>query len=279
MVLIRKIGLQEPDMLIVFLSTSYAILVFNAMIAKQIVPTYTQSVTKHPKPYLKLSVCLLVSWIGAFLIPIYFTPSALLFTFMSATSIGGCIGAYLSSRHRPELIKAALVATNLLAYYVLSATVYHGWMLAAFIASTAAVGYAGFLNLRFAADMLTCGFTSKQVVATRFWLLWAVALTFVLADHLLDRITSEVITYTAFIGLVSMILPLYVLQKSIEKLGADRTGIFMGFTPLVVVAFEYAFFKEFDVLTVIPVAVLPAVIIGVSEYQRRGRAIAQRTSS
>lgn len=267
-VLIRKIGLQEPDMLIIFLSTSYSILVFNMLIAKQAVPTYLRVVRFHKKPYFKLSLTLLVSWTGTFLIPIYFSPSALLFTFMSILSIGGCIGTYRSTKSTPELVKAVLLSLNLLGYYALSATVYHGWTFAAFIASTMVVGYAGIVNNRNAAGMLGYGFTSKQVVAIRFWLLWSVGLAFVLADHLLSHITPELMLSTAAIGLISMILPMYFLQKAIEKIGPDRTGIFMGFTPLVVVAFEYFFFQEWDLLTVIPVAILPLVIIGCSMYQR-----------
>lgn len=266
-------------MLVAFLSTSYAILVFNTMIAKQVAPTYVEVVAHHKMPYFKLSVLLLINWFGTFLVPIYFTPSALMFTVMSLNCIGGCIGAYLGSRTTSDFVKAALLVVNLLVYYAMSATVYHGWMLVALIVSTVLAGSAGYASLRYSAALLAGGLTSKQIISVRFWLLWAVTLGFVLAHHLLDRITPSLMYYTGIIGVIAMVLPMYCLQKSVEKLGPDSTGTFMGFTPLVVVAFEYAVFGDFDIFTAIPVAVLPAVIIGVSAYQRRGRSLVQRTSS
>lgn len=255
-------------MLVAFLSTSYAILAFNAMIAKQVVPTYREVLSHSKKPYFMLSLTLLLNWIGTFLIPIYFTPSAQLFTVMSLNCIGGCIGAYLGTRNNPDLVKAVLLSVNLLVYYALSATVYQGWMLVALIASTMTAGCAGYASLRYSAALLSNGLTSKQVIAVRFWLLWAATLVFVINSRLLSRITPGVLLWTALIGVAAMVLPLYFLQKSVETIGADRTGIYMGFSPLIVIAFEAAIFDELDLLTVLPIVVLPVVILGCEVYQR-----------
>jgi drug/metabolite transporter (DMT)-like permease len=106
------------------------------------------------------------------------------------------------------------------------------------------------------------------VIAVRFWLLWAATLVFVINSRLLSRITPGVLLWTALIGVAAMVLPLYFLQKSVETIGADRTGIYMGFSPLIVIAFEAAIFDELDLLTVLPIVVLPVVILGCEVYQR-----------
>ncbi len=259
-------------MLMVFLTTSYAIVLLHLVNARGIVGVYRRLISDHKLAYLRLNIALLVVWIGTFLIPIYFTPSSLLIAVMGLSGLCGLISRYIAARQTSTLVNTVLVGLTLALYYLLYLRVYSGWTYAAFVSSTLVVGLVGYAALRFSADMLTYGFSSPQILAVRFWLLWLISLVFVLVGHQYELVTVRSALYTGGLGLVSMILPIFFLQKAIEKLGPNRTGVLLGFTPLVVVVLEFIWFREMTDIGVVPALLMPAITIGFAIYdQRRAR--------
>lgn len=256
-------------MVMILLSTTYAIVLFQVVNRRQIVPVYKSLLANHKIPYLKLNVALLVCWVGTFLIPIYFSPSALVLTALSMTGLCGSAALYRSTRRRSKLVKCSLLVANLALFYGLSSSTYSGWWFGVFIVATLATGLATYLSMVSLSSMLDCGLTSSQVVAVRFWLLWLVALFFVVKDGSYTAITPEVLLYTAGIGAVSLIIPIYCMQKSIEKLGAQKTGIYIGLTPIAVVAAEMLLLGDKDSTVVLPAVLLTVLIVGFAVYEQR----------
>ena len=264
-------GLALPDMLMVFLTTSYAIVAFHAVNVGRIASMYRTLWASHRLRYLQLNIAQLVAWIGGFLIPIYFSPSSLLVSGMSVTSLCGCMSIYATSRRRSALVNAVLLALNLLLFYLLYLNVYRGWTYIVFCVSTLSVGLAMFAILRLSSDLQTGGLTSSQILAARTWLLWMIPLMYVIVDRQFASITPAVLRDTAVLGLMSLILPLYFLQRSIASLGPDKTGILIGFTPMVIVGFELIFLKSVQVPDVVGAVILPVIIVGFALYERSAK--------
>lgn len=266
-ILIRVVSVELPDMLMVFLTTTYAIVVFQAINARHIVPMYRALVRHHKLAYLQLLVTQLIVWLGTFLIPAYFMPSSLLITTAGVASLCGCASVYFATRRMSVALHGALLALSLALFYLLYTTRCGGWMYLVFVASTLVVGLAAFAGLRFSSNILDRGLTASQVLVARFWLLWLISLVYVIWKNELPRITLNAALDTGVLGLVSVILPIYFLQKSVEVLGTDRTGIFLGFAPLAVVALEYVFLNELDEVGAVPAALLPAITIAFALYE------------
>jgi drug/metabolite transporter (DMT)-like permease len=95
-----------------------------------------------------------------------------------------------------------------------------------------------------------------------------IPLMYVIVDRQFASITPAVLRDTAVLGLMSLILPLYFLQRSIASLGPDKTGILIGFTPMVIVGFELVFLKSVQVPDVVGAVILPVIIVGFALYER-----------
>jgi hypothetical protein len=266
-------------MLMVFLTTTCAIVVFQAISVRDIARTYRSVVVRHKLLYIKLSLASLVLWIGTFLIPIDFEPFSVILAVMGFPSLCVGISAYRATKRTSELVKCMFLALNLVLFYLLYSMLYDGWKYFVFCVSNAAVGLAMFTYLRLSSEMLDGGFTASQIVAVRFWSLWLYSLIYAIYDHQFKSITLDTMLYTGALGLVSMILPIYFIQKSVAVLGADKTSVLVGFTPLVVIALEWVFHHEMDFVGIVPAALLPVIIIAFAIHERRMQATAQRTPS
>lgn len=267
-VLIRIVGLQIPAMLMVFLTTSYSILIFHALTYRDIGSVYRKILSSSKMVYFQLNIALLVGWAGTFLIPIYFTPSALLVSSMSISSLGGSLSSYLKTRRRSDLVECCLLAANLVLFYILYANQYHGWKYVSFVASTAVVGVALYASLRLFGYFHDNGFTALQISAIRFWALWVISLSMVISQGEFAVLTPKAMLYTAALGLVSMVLPLYFLQRSIGSLGSDKTGILVGFTPIVAIILERLVHDETTIFDAVPAILLPVIILTFLVYGR-----------
>ena len=61
-------------------------------------------------------------------------------------------------------------------------------------------------------------------MAIRFWGIWLVSLYYVIQQHSLHTISIEYIKSTILLSIVTLILPLWVLQKAISALGVNKAS-------------------------------------------------------
>lgn len=278
-ILRRIAGLEFPDMLVVLLTTTYAIMAFQAVNARHVATLHKNLIRQHKSLWLRLNLVLLTVSMGAFLIPIYFTPFAAVFATTSLPTLYILISAYRTTRRTSTLLNSIIFAAAIVVFYMRYTIDYRGWQLTGFCVATAVVGLGCFASLRLSGRMVEHGFTPSQIAGSRLWLLWLASLSYAVYDHELTAINSEIMLSTAVLAVTSIILPVYCLQKSIAVLGPDKTGVLIGFTPMVVLVMEFVFLHEIDTAGVAPAVLVPVITVVFAFYQWRSSGGAAAPSS
>jgi hypothetical protein len=236
-------GPKLPGMFIVFLSTTYALVFFNVISIRTLRSFYGRA-WQHKSLFLALNVTVLIMWLGAFLIPIYFQSSIYLTSFMSITATLGTLSICQKTRDLANILKSIILVINLFLFYIASSRYFHNLNLVALIVCTLVTGIAGYCYIRVSAECNRKGFGASEVLAIRFWLLWLIALGFVLRDNQFVYVSPSAIYKTISIATATIIVPIYLSQKAIQKLGADQSSILIGFTPFVAFLLERTVFPE-----------------------------------
>ena len=97
-VILHIVGLGLPKMLMVFLSSTYAIVFFNLLNQEQIKSTYI-NLWHNKRLFLILSISSCGVTFGGFLVPIYYLPSIHLVSYMSIMSTIGALMIYLYKKN------------------------------------------------------------------------------------------------------------------------------------------------------------------------------------
>lgn len=257
-ILIYLVGTKIPDALMIFLSTTYAIIFFHIINFKKVKVLYSVIITKYKFIYFQLSSLLLGTWIGSFLIPIYFSPYAQKITYMNITALCGSFSLFMDKKRKIHLIKGLLLSLNLVFYYIFYANRYSDWLM--LVPATIVTGVCGFYYMKISEIFSRKNFSAIQILTVRFWLLWAVTFIYVLYKKEIPDITLKIVPETMIVGFSTLILQVYLAQKSIEKVGSSITGIFFGLTPIITIILQKLILgKAFD--TTMPFAFGLSIII------------------
>jgi hypothetical protein len=237
-IFIRLIGTRMPDMLLIFMSTSFAILFFNVHRWKSVTDIYAR-IIKLRTAFIVINTLMLIQWFGSFLIPVYFSPAAFIISLFSILSLLSSYMLYRAQKKKSQLIKLLLLSLSLISFYIMYGFSYPGMLYLIFLFSTLSVGIVGYTYLRVSAKLNQQNFTAIEILSFRFWLLWLVSLAYVLYDHQFAQLDFIMIPQTLLIATVTLIIPIYFSQKSIEKIGPDKSGLIFGFTPLAITMMEH----------------------------------------
>jgi drug/metabolite transporter (DMT)-like permease len=104
---------------------------------------------------------------------------------------------------------------------------------------------------------------STQVLALRFWMLWLFSLGLALYFKQLAFSHYHYLPKILFVSLITLLIPVYFLQKAMEKIGTSKTGIYVGLIPFTVVIIEIGFLHQHPEF-IIP-AIIHAVIIFINQ--------------
>jgi len=230
--ILHLIGIDMPLMLLIFLSSSYAIIFFNFINLPQLTQVYVQ-LFKLKLLYLLLSIFMVLMWLGSFLVPIYFLPSIYLISFMSIVATLGALALFYEQKSRINLLKFFVLLINLLLFYVVSSFYYTSWKFIAMVSICLISGISGYGYLRTSGVFNKHNFTASQLLMVRFWSLWLVSLVAVLYMHYLGSISAKYLLDGLIVAVLTLIVPLYYVQKAVEKIGANLTSLWMGFTPFI----------------------------------------------
>ncbi len=241
-VFINELGNHIPAMLMIFIATSFTIVFFSAINFKSLFRTY-RTLWFHKIDYFLLCFFLFCMWFGSFAIPIYFSPTAFLFPYMSLLATWGLLAKCFHVIRRHNIIKLILLLINLSIFYGLIKRDYTNSQYVILIVSTIATGTTGFIYIKLSGKLNNLGLKASQVLAVRFWILWLFSLISCLVNKDFSAANLRVIGQCLVVSLFSLILPIYFSQKSIEKLGANLGAITMGFTPLACFAIEKLLLK------------------------------------
>lgn len=239
-VLRHVVGQHIPGMLIIFLSTLFAIIFFHCLIAGKIKPTYSKLLTTK-KLYLNTLIFVLLMWVGAFLIPIYYSPVIQVFSALAIASTWGALLLKKNVKTIWHLLSSLVMLMVLIAFYSLYFTHYSLGKFLILIVWTLLTGSAGYFYFASSYKLYQKGFSALEILATRFWLLFAFALFFVIKDKLYLQINGYTLGETLLVSFASLIIPIYCSQKSIEKIGPELHAVLIGLTPLMTFILENPF--------------------------------------
>lgn len=240
---IHLIGSTMPIMLMIFLSTTIAIAFFTIINVQSIGNVYSL-MWVNKRMFILLSFTLFCTWFGSFMIPIYFSPTIHLFTYMSMLSICGSFTICLQCKKKDYQLKFILLASNLILFYFLLGTVYNGSRYIMLIIATIATGISGFSHIKMSEKFNSIGIKASEVLAVRFWLLWLFSMIYSIYNGDFMVLKFNYLWQSILISFISLISPVYFSLKSVEKLGANISSMYMGFTPSVCFIFGIWLLKK-----------------------------------
>lgn len=223
-------GTSMPGVLMAFLATSIAIIIFSVLGWSDLKATY-KFMFLHIKFYLSISMLILIIWLGCFLNPIYFSPSIHLFTFLIIPSILGSLSIYIKRRNICNLMKCIIFFAIVIWFYYLLYTRYTPIKYLLMVVATVLTGISAFIYYMLAEKLNNQNIKPIQILATRFWGLWLCTLLIALYDNEFTKIKLFYISDSLFIGIVSLVMPTYFLHKAIGKLGASQSALLVGAAP------------------------------------------------
>ncbi|MCC2624988.1 MAG: hypothetical protein K0R14_861 [Burkholderiales bacterium] len=231
LVFISKFGVQIPEELMIFLTVLIAVAFFHIVNFGNLLNTYKILIAKEPKLYIINLISAFAMWLGSFLIPIYYSPSITVFTMMGILVLSSSIYAYKATGNRVLMWKIISIAILLAYFYSGYYRLYLPFKFVVMLASTAILGVSAFIYVLSSGKLNKAGVLAKQILAARFWLLLVFSLGLVIKNQSFKFITGEVLLKTLFLCIITLILPIYFSQKSIEKIGATKSATIFGLTP------------------------------------------------
>ncbi len=241
-VLIHEIGIDLPNMLMIFLTTSYAIVMFHLLSARTVLSAY-QRIWNFKKAYFILSMAVLIMCGGTFIIPIYYTPAIMMFTFMIIPCIFGAFFSYQKFRRWVDLFTFLTTLMILIVFYSIYFFVYPFKLFLWMLLGTVVTGIGAYTYFWQSYQLILENFKAAEILAIRFWLLWIVPLFFVLKDHSYLQINEHVLFETFILACASLVFPIFCSQKSIEKNTANVHSVFIAITPFVTFLLEKCVLK------------------------------------
>ncbi|TDR80713.1 hypothetical protein [Paludibacterium purpuratum] len=229
--------------LLVLLCTSFAIVFFHIANKKNIISVYRKLLTSHRRLYFLLMASILVIWMGYFAGAHYITPNFFAFLFMGLGALFSSIATYRTKKSAINIAIIALIALSIFLFYCYIFSAFPIKAALGIFAFSILLGYCNYLYAHTSQSLaIESGIDASQILAVRFWLMFAVSLAIVVYEkQYIDLIsTPNTIFYTFLLAIATFIAPIYFYQKSILKIGADRTLLLCGLIPFSIFIAEYA---------------------------------------
>ena len=223
--------------------SSVALVVFNLLSFKRVKLTYTVC-WQHKSIYIWMSIGLALDWVCMVYASYVADPFIAMAALFISLAIIGFIRLNFIQKSRKQLISLILLVISLILlelFYVVP--VEHSTSLGILLGVLA--GGAFYLYILNSAKLASLGnLNSLQVLATRFWFLWGIALIMVPKLHLWANMLTH-LGALILISFASLIVPIYFNQRAIQKLGAELTSVFIGLVPPVTFVCYVIYSHEF----------------------------------
>ena len=223
--------------------SSVALVVFNLLSFKRVKLTYTVC-WQHKSIYIWMSIGLALDWVCMVYASYVADPFIAMAALFISLAIIGFIRLNFIQKSRKQLISLILLVISLILlelFYVVP--VEHSTSLGILLGVLA--GGAFYLYILNSAKLASLGnLNSLQVLATRFWFLWGIALIMVPKLNLWVNMLTH-LGALILISFASLIVPIYFNQRAIQKLGAELTSVFIGLVPPVTFVCYVIYSHEF----------------------------------
>ncbi len=231
--------------LLILISALTAVIAFHLLNFGKNKATYFQ-VAKNKEISLgagKVILTTAIMWAGGFIIPIYYTPFIFVFTYLGWPSLCGALVMATKSTNRTYLAQAILIIIIFGFFYIDMFREYTLLKATLGLITTFITGFSLYWYLRSSKILNSRGMSSKEVLAIRYWLLLLFPLVLVIARHEYIMLDSLVVFKSIFIGLITLVIPLYFGQLCIEEFGSETFSLLMGFTPIITFVLQFMVLK------------------------------------
>lgn len=236
---IYDLGKEFPQSLLMLLSAFYAIIFFHAVNLGKIKTIYT-TLSQHKAQYFVLMFSIFMVWVGYYLGIIYISPTFLDFIYMGLAASYGSFFAYRSSKTRTNLLSMVLINLTIAAFYFLLFAQYEIKKTILIIVFTIALGTFNCLYVNTAYKLSKINLSPTQILASRFWIMLLICLIIVVCRREYEFLITnyDLIPKSILLAAITFIIPIYLYQKAITKLGPNLSLVAMGVVPIVVFILE-----------------------------------------
>lgn len=235
------------------------IVVFNVFNIGKAARTYCYC-WQNKSTYLIMSIALAIDWWTMVLACYFSDPFVAMAALFIAVAVVGFARLWFTYRKLRFIASCSLLlfaSVLLIVFYKVAAeqSVVYGFILGAI------AGCAFYVYVASSEKLATkCKFTSLQILATRFWLLFISALIGILFIAHID-LTFHDVWMLILISFGSLIIPIYFNQQSIAKLGAAKTSIIISLVPPITYAFYIIIHRQINVLNTLVCLLITMAIL------------------
>ncbi len=230
----REIFLKkENSITFLFYAFVFSFLFFNIINIKKINLIYKKSLSTKFL-FLKINILILLIWTSSFLAPVYFGAVYSVLTIFSVIGLLGTVSKKIKKECKTKLIQRTFSITLYLSGLVIIIT--HAFVLNTFYGLFFALnsGLFTFLYIKNSQKFSQeANLTASEVLAVRYWGVFAfIPIFFTKKIDLLSIILSPyLLSMSIFVSFVSMILPVYLNQKSLYYIEYKLSSTILSFIP------------------------------------------------
>ncbi|GIB73310.1 hypothetical protein VCSRO19_0915 [Vibrio cholerae] len=240
-VVIHHVGNMIKLNVMIALSSFYALIFFHLLNIGNIVSMYKKAFKNIKLCCLLVSIFAIMWWV-CFLIPVYYTPAILMFYATAWPSLFGLFFTYMKKKESHSRITFLTILTLIIGFYFVLDYEQEWSSMGLLVLLTTIAGITMYMYSKLSQSMNEVGFSPSEILAIRFVFLTIFSLIYILNNGELFNITANDLSYSLFVSMMSLIIPIYFSQISISKVGANNHSIVMGFTPFFCFGFEYIYF-------------------------------------
>ena len=236
-IIIKWFSVELPLEQTLLLAITFAILFFHIINFNNIIPIYKKLITTKWL-YLQVMISIMVIWLFTFIGSAYVSPTSTIFLLM-LVGVMFAIGAeYKTTKNIFDLI---CFATIFLLYIIFIHYILHtrtpinsfGIFIIILL-----IGVADYIYAKSSYSLMQIQkLSATQMLAVRFWLLFALITLHMFMTNkvaiFIRSINPHLILSSFFIALTTFIIPIFMYQKSIQKLGVNTPLILSGTIPII----------------------------------------------
>ena len=260
-IIIHIIGNEIPIGLFIFLSTINTMFFFHLINIRSLKKAYKQVFSFKPLLVIGTMLSIALSTISGVLVPIYYYPSEFLFSYIAGLALLSGISSYIKNKNKIDRTYIMSLSLILLIFY---GFVYNNYAIGKyliFIVSTLFVSVTTYAYFTLSYKLLQGGLSSIDILTVRLWPLVISSGCFALKENYFQGLSISVFFKTFLFSILLLGFPVFLSQKSIEKVGPNIHAIFMGFIPLITIFAEILFLKQYSSTTAIIVFILLSIIL------------------
>lgn len=228
---------------LVLLCSAICVQLFYSIIGYKTIVNDYKILLKHKFIYLKMLIATFILWWLTMYITNFVSPT---FFELAFTLTGTLIATYLEYKTAKTRLNLYTLISLIILYGIICHFLYDNfniyktcWIfLCLILLGISSVTYSH-TSVQMSKKLKLSTFS---ILATRFWLTIIVLFIYhitnekIYINHLL---TTEFYAHILFLSIIMFIIPLYCYQKALIKLGANKTIILMGTSPILVFIGEY----------------------------------------